>query len=149
MALFAKAGRFQEDKGSGLGPGDYDPCLPKSTGFNAGACSLGFTAPKAALSPSPRKRDVVPEDQEQDSFPVQDKRAAGSLTLSGHAMRPSQLPTGGMALSPTRQSSRLVHVELEQQVFTCVCVGACLFVVVHIHKNHLTEMIALLRLPTT
>ncbi|CAM9377539.1 unnamed protein product, partial [Sphacelaria rigidula] len=61
MTLFAKAGRFQDDKGSSkLGPGDYDPCLPKSTGINAGACSLTFTAPKSTIPTEP------PGDDEDD-----------------------------------------------------------------------------------
>lgn len=77
MALFArsKVERFHEEpQASGPGPGDYDPCVPKSSEYNAGAVSLGFTTPKGA-GRSPSKDGSVTDGQESAGSPLRESRS--------------------------------------------------------------------------
>lgn len=123
MTLFAKAGRFQDDKGSSnLGPGDYDPCLPKSTGINAGACSLAFTAPKSSIPTEPPADDDDGGDACSPlSITVQDgngkKRTLRRSVSCGREspQSPSKAP-----------ASRMIHMELQQQVgYVCRRARVC------------------------
>lgn len=105
-----------------MGPGDYDPCLPKSAGLNAGACSLGFTAPKL-LPPTKHNEDCVPDDEKQaGSFFCKDRRESGLPPNGlGAERRSSSIGTARLSTSSSTTSvSRLIHVELEQQVCCCV-----------------------------
>lgn len=89
MALFAKSKveRFQEEAPrSSLGPGDYDPCVPQTSGGNgAGAVSLGFTSSKGL--PTSPKEEPIPEESESTIFSsaVRDRRSSSSNIGGGVA----------------------------------------------------------------
>lgn len=114
MALFAKSKveRFQEEvQGSGLGPGDYDPCVPKSKS-SVGAASLGFTAAKG-LSPVHKAEAAIEEETET----VLDS-AAARIDRRSNAAAPQglrRLTVGGASRLSSSGVSRLVHVEAEHQ----------------------------------
>lgn len=110
MASFAKSKveRFQDDTyGSSLGPGDYDPRVPKSTAHGAGAVSLGFTAPKGIAVSD--KEEPLPDETEATFSAARERRA----TVGGVAAR--RLAVGGSRLSVNSGTSRLDKVEAEQQ----------------------------------
>lgn len=113
MALFAKSKveRFQEETyGSGMGPGDYDPSVPKSTSRGAGAVSLGFTSRRGGTEDM-KTADPIPEQTEAAFAAARDRRS----TVGGvGSRRPSS--AGGMSrLSVASGASRLLQVEAEQQ----------------------------------
>lgn len=116
MALFAKSKveRFQDEtSGSSLGPGDYDPCVPKSNGHRAGAASLGFTARKG-LHP-PEREGPIPEDTEAIFYTARDRRPSIALSPKSPkspkrmSVSASRLPSNGGGVS------RLEKLETEHQ----------------------------------
>lgn len=114
MALFAKSKveRFQEEAyGSGLGPGDYDPCVPKSTGRGAGAVSLGFTSRRGGGAEDTKTAEAIPEQTEAAFTAARDRRS----TVGGVGSRRPSSAGGVSRLSVASGASRLLQVEAEQQ----------------------------------
>lgn len=115
MALFAKSNvdRFQEEGcGSGLGPGDYDACVPKSTGHAAGVASLGFTSGKALASS--QRDENIPEETEAIFSAVRDRRPGiGVAALS--SLAPRRASIAGSRPSLVGGASKLNKVEAEHQ----------------------------------
>lgn len=111
MALFAKSkvNRFQEEpRGSGLGPGYYDPCVPQSSEYNAGSVSLGFTAPKDASRSPSRGRSSAAGRRKASASPPRGRRC----NAQSRSMR--RMTMGGPP-AQTSAVSRLLHVEAEHQ----------------------------------
>ncbi|CAM9196150.1 unnamed protein product, partial [Scytosiphon promiscuus] len=104
----SKVDRFEEKAtGSSLGPGDYDPCLPKSQGM-AGAVSLGFTSTKGLRAKD--REEPMPEETESILNAARDRTSMLNATVSkrstfGCSSRPS------LVVGP----SRLEKVKTEQQ----------------------------------
>ncbi len=103
----SKVERFQEQTtGSSIGPGDYDPCIPKSQGM-AGAVSLGFTSTKG-MKPIEREEEGQREKAEAVLSSARDRLAsAASRRTSLGGPRPPVTAAVG--------ASRLDKVKAEQQ----------------------------------
>lgn len=110
MAFFAKSkvDRFPGDShGSGLGPGDYDPCVPKPSEYNKGAVSLGFTAGKR-FSQSPSKDGSTVTGQEVALSPPSERK----LSPPPRSSRPSS-GSGPPSLTPPK--TRIPNIGIEGQ----------------------------------
>lgn len=110
----SKVERFEEKiTGSNLGPGDYDPCLPRSQGM-AGAVSLGFTSTKG----------MTPLDREQpatEEIPVHQPAAPTSkqpTTTCGFGRPRPALNVGASRLEKIKaeqQEKQLARLEMERE----------------------------------
>lgn len=111
----SKVERFQENAvGSSLGPGDYNPCVPKSHGM-AGAVSLGFTSTKG-LQQVERAVESIPEETTAILNAARDRTSVASASGTTASSRRSSfggprtsLDAGGGGMS------RLERVKSEQQ----------------------------------
>lgn len=102
----SKVERFQDNPAgsSTLGPGDYDPCIPKSQGM-AGAVSLGFTSSKGLTALDREER--IPEETEAVLSAARDRTAAVAASRRSSFGGPRPALNLGM--------SRLDKVKAEQQ----------------------------------
>ena len=102
----SKVERFQESTtgSSTLGPGDYDPCVPKSQSM-AGAASLGFTSSKG-LAPAEQREDPIPEETEAVLTAARQRTAVAAARRSSF---------GGPRPALNVGMSRLEKVKAEQQ----------------------------------
>lgn len=100
--------RFQEQTtGSSIGPGDYNPCIPKSQGM-AGAVSLGFTSTKGMKPIEREEAECQREKAEAVLSSARDRLAsAASRRSSFGGPRPPLTAAAGV--------SRLEKVKAEQQ----------------------------------
>lgn len=101
----SKSSRFEENHtgSSTLGPGDYDPCIPKSQNMS-GAVSLGFTSSKGI--PGLEREEPIPEETEAVL------NAARERTANAVARRST---FGGTRPALNLGMSRLDKVKAEQQ----------------------------------
>lgn len=103
----SKVDRFEEKvTGSSLGPGDYNPCLPKSQGM-AGAVSLGFTSTKG-----PRAKDreePIPEETEAILNAARDRTSVSAVSNKRSTFGCSSRPALVIG------TSRLEKVKADQQ----------------------------------
>lgn len=112
----SKVERFHDKAaGSSLGPGDYDPCVPKSHGMS-GAVSLGFTSTKGLVSATERAVEPIPEETTGTAIlnAARDRSSVGNTSSGAVSSRRSSfggprtsLNVGGL--------SRLERVKSEQQ----------------------------------
>lgn len=102
----SKVERFQDNPAgsSTLGPGDYDPCIPKSQGM-AGAVSLGFTSSKGLTALD--REEPIPEETEAVLSAARDRTAAVAASRRSSFGGPRPALNLGM--------SRLDKVKAEQQ----------------------------------
>lgn len=100
----SKVDRFENSTGSStLGPGDYDPCIPKSQSM-AGAVSLGYTSSKGmdALE----REQSIPEETDATLNAARDRTASAASKRSSF---------GGPRPALNLGMSRLDKVKAEQQ----------------------------------
>lgn len=102
----SKVERFQENPAgsSTLGPGDYDPCIPKSQSM-AGAVSLGFTSSKG-LTAALEREEPIPEETDAVLTAARDRVASAASRRSSF---------GGPRPALNLGMSRLDKVKAEQQ----------------------------------
>lgn len=101
----SKVERFQDNTtgSSSLGPGDYDPCMPKSQGM-AGAVSLGFTSSKGLTALE--REEPIPEETEAILSAARDRTAVAASRRSSF---------GGLRPALNLGMSRMDKVKAEQQ----------------------------------
>ncbi|CBJ48731.1 hypothetical protein Esi_0046_0128 [Ectocarpus siliculosus] len=110
----SKVDRFEEKiTGSNLGPGDYDPCLPRSQGM-AGAVSLGFTSTKGMTLDREQNNPVTTE--EVLSLPAPTSKQP--TTTCGFGRPRPALNVGASRLEKVKaeqQEKQLVRLEMERE----------------------------------
>lgn len=114
----SKVERFQENAvGSSLGPGDYNPSVPKSHGMS-GAVSLGFTSTKG-LQQAERAVDSIPEETTAILNSARDRTSSVAASASGTTAASSRRSSFGGPRSSLDAGgggmSRLERVKSEQQ----------------------------------
>lgn len=111
----SKVDRFEEKiTGSNLGPGDYDPCLPRSQGM-AGAVSLGFTSTKG-MTPLDREQNNPATTEEVLSLPAPTSKQP--TTTCGFGRPRPALNVGASRLEKVKaeqQEKQLVRLEMERE----------------------------------
>ncbi|CAM9751345.1 unnamed protein product, partial [Ectocarpus fasciculatus] len=117
----SKVERFEEKiTGSNLGPGDYDPCLPRSQGM-AGAVSLGFTSTKG-MTPLDREQPnsqpaAATTTEEVLNLPAPTSKQPTTATSGFGRPRPA-LNVGASRLEKVKaeqQEKQLVRLEMERE----------------------------------
>ncbi|CAM9430510.1 unnamed protein product [Ectocarpus sp. 6 AP-2014] len=110
----SKVDRFEEKiTGSNLGPGDYDPCLPRSQGM-AGAVSLGFTSTKGMTLD--REQNNPATTEEVLSLPAPTSKQP--TTTCGFGRPRPALNVGASRLEKVKaeqQEKQLVRLEMERE----------------------------------